>query len=358
MNSPIPLRRIAQINVLVVWLACFILQPIPDAFAVVPPPDGGYANFTTAEGTNALKSLTAGTANTGLGWFSLTSVTTGSFNTGVGAGTLVLNTGDANTATGVAALLFNTTGQQNTANGTAALLNNSSGGDNTAVGAFALNQGTGNGNTAVGSNALPGGNNATGNHNTAIGFRAGINHVTGSNNTYVGYLATGDPVESDTIRIGNGGNVATYIQGISGATAGTGAFVFVTSDGKLGTKTSSVRFKEDIKPMSTASEAILALRPVSFRYKEDIDPHSVPQFGLVAEEVAKVNPDLVIYDAGGEPYTVRYEQINAMLLNEFLKEHATVQELKEEIAALKTGLQKLSDQLKGSRSVQLAENRQ
>ena len=139
--------------------------------------------------------------------------------------------------------------------------------------------------------------------------------------------------ESNTIRVG-GVQTATYIAGISGQTASGGAAVYVNSDGKLGTSTSSERFKDEIKPMDKASEMILALRPVSFRYKKEIDPKAIPQFGLVAEEVEKVNPDLVVRDKEGKPYTVRYDQVNAMLLNEFLKQHRTVQELKKEVASL------------------------
>jgi hypothetical protein len=176
--------------------------------------------------------------------------------------------------------------------------------------------------------------------------------------------------ESNAIRIGNGRATATFIRGISGATAAGGAAVFVNSSGRLGTLTSSARFKDEIKSMGNASEAILALRPVSFRYKKDIDPQGIPEFGLVAEEVEKVNPALVIRDPDGRPYTVRYEQVNAMLLNEFLKEHRTVQELKSSVAkqeantakqeaiiahqqnqieALTAGLQKVSAQLEASK---------
>src|SRR5262249_51159225 len=148
--------------------------------------------------------------------------------------------------------------------------------------------------------------------------------------------------ESNTIRIGNDTITDTYIAGISGATASGGAAVFVNGMGKLGTMTSSARFKRDIQPMGAANETILALRPVRFLYKKEVDPQGVPQFGLVAEDVERVNPDLVIRDAQGAPQTVRYEQINAMLLNEFLKEHKafvgeqrTVQEQGATITELK-----------------------
>src|SRR5205814_5445726 len=135
--------------------------------------------------------------------------------------------------------------------------------------------------------------------------------------------------ESNTIRIGKvGTQTTTFIAGISGATVPTGVAVIVDGNGHLGTTTSSVHFKEAIRPMDKASEAILALKPVTFRYKKDLDPDGIPQFGLVAEQVEKVNPDLVARDEQGKPYTVRYEAVNAMLLNEFLKEHQTVQDLK------------------------------
>jgi hypothetical protein len=422
--------------IIAVALTCFGSCPAPNAFGVVPPPDGGYPNFNTAEGQNALFSLTTGAANTAVGWFSLKSVTTGGFNTGVGAGTLVLNTGDDNTATGVAALLLNTTGADNTANGTATLVNNSTGGNNTAVGSFALNSNstafnntavgagalrantTGQSNTATGVGALisnidGGGNTATGvfalnandhgalntatglaalqsntsglentamgagalnfnilgNENTAVGQIALQNNIDGNFNTAIGDGALAANISSsantaigaqaggsitgefnicigagvqgvggqdNTIRIGDNlpddpGDSACFIGGINGQTAASGTAVFIDAFGKLGTSTSSRRFKEDIKPMDQASRALFALTPVTFHYKKEIDPAGTSQFGLVAEDVEKVNPALVVRDKEGKPYTVRYDQINAMLLNEFLKEHQTVQELKSTV---------------------------
>ena len=362
-------------------ISCLALSPI--ARAVVPPPDGGYANFTTAEGQNALFSLTSGAANTAVGWFSLKSVTAGSFNTSVGAGTLVLNTGDANTATGTAALLLNTMGTQNTANGTATLVNNSTGGFNSAFGAFALNANVdGSDNTAVGvgalsSNTFGGGSTAVGSQalasqtgrggSTAIGERAlasqtdgesntatgavALENTTGSRNTAVGFAALRDSIASDNIALGAGAgaNVTTashvicigtdgnnldngcYIGQIFGATSSSGTAVFINSNGKLGTVQSSRRFKEEIKPMDEASEAILALQPVMFRYKKEFDPAGTAQFGLVAEDVEKVHSDLVVRDKDGKPYSVRYDQVNAMLLNEFLKEHHKVEKQERRI---------------------------
>ena len=328
-------------------------------------------SFNTATGFFALTNNTVGTGNTANGTNALAFNTTGSDNTATGDGALFNNNASGNTANGANALLANTTGfddtamgkgalstnisgSLNTAIGTRALSFNSTGDSNTAVGASALFRTTGNFNTAVGNGALTG--NATGNQNTALGWRAGFNLTTGDNNIDIGFGVEGIAGESNTIRIGNSRNTATFIRGISGATAAGGAGVFVNSSGHLGTLTSSARFKDEIKPMGNASEAILALRPVSFRYKKDIDPQGIPQFGLVAEEVEKVNPDLVIREADGRPQTVRYEQVNAMLLNEFLKEHKTVQEQgamiarqQKAIEALTAGLQKVSAQLEVSK---------
>ena len=403
----------------------------PNAPAVVPPPDGGYPNFTTAEGTKALQSLTTGSGNTGIGWVSLFSATTADFNTGVGAGTLALNTADENTATGAGALLLNstgigntatgafallhndtgngntatglnalasnTTGGFNTATGDAALQNNTTGTDNTAHGAGALESNSGSENTAIGSGALL--FNATGNGSTATGFQALLNNTVANGNTAYGYQAlssnagsaatasfntaigyralanqtsgtgnialgpaAGDQITTgdDNIDIGNGGQfsdsrtirigqdqLATYIAAIAGVNeGGTGILpVYINNLGRLGTQppASSRRFKTKIKPIDTTSEAILALKPVTFQYKSD--QTDIPQFGLIAEDVAAVNPDLIVRDEKGEIYSVRYEAVNAMLLNEFLKEHAAVQELKKEISVLKADLQKLSAQV-------------
>jgi hypothetical protein len=344
-------------------LGCFALLPTPNALGVVPAPDGGYPGFNTAEGQNALLHLTTGTANTAVGWVSLENVTTGSFNTGVGAGTLVLNSGDQNTATGVAALLLNTTGDNNTANGTLALLNNTEGSFNTANGANALNSNTtGDNNTANGTLALS--HNTTGNNNTAVGRGALINNTTGGGNIAVGFQTLVDNTTGgDNVAIGygaganqttGGGNIyigefmsgvagennACYIGSIFQATSATGIPVLINSNHKLGTTTSSKRFKEDIKPMDKTSEALFSLKPVTFRYKKEIDPARTAQLGLVAEEVEKVNPDLVVRDKEGKPYSVRYEQVNAMLLNEFLKEHRKVQQQETTIAQLKSTLAK------------------
>jgi Chaperone of endosialidase len=329
--------------------------------AVSPPPDGGYPGFNTAEGTNSLKSLTTGVANVGVGWYSLFSNTDGSLNTGVGVGTLLFNVGDQstsegldNTAVGAAALLFNTTGSNNTAVGAAALSNNTTGGANTATGYQALLNNTGGfDNVATGLDAL--GSNTEGIYNTAYGDNALFNTIGSSNialGSFAGYeLTTGNnnidignrgvAGESDTIRIGDptDAQTRTFIAGISGATASGGLAVYVNSNGRLGTATSSARFKQDIHSMDKASETVLGLKPVTFRYKKDIDPDGIPQFGLVAEEVEKVNPDLVVRDKEGKPYSVRYDQVNAMLLNEFLKEHRKVEKLEATVAQQQTNFQ-------------------
>ena len=356
-------------------IICFARSPV--AYAVVPAPDGGYPNFTTAEGDHALQAVTLGVGNTAIGTFSLFSVTTGNFNTAVGAGSLDLNQADSNTATGAAALLFNTGGAQNTAVGTAALEFNNTGLQNTANGAFALFTNVGGShNTAVGANALFANtassntgigddalaSNASGQLNVAIGDSAGANS-TGDNNIMIG-TGSGNNVTTaaNVICIGTSGeNVSNtcYIGSIFGANNAGGTAVFVNSDGQLHVNTSSKRFKEGIKPMDKGSEALLALKPVTFRYRKEIDPSGRSQFGLVAEDVEKVNPDLVVRDKEGKPYSVRYDQINAMLLNEFLKEHrafveqqqkvedqsGTIAELKKQIQALTAGLQKVSAQL-------------
>jgi hypothetical protein len=289
---------------------------------------------------------------------------TGSSNTATGFGALLQNSGgNNNTAAGELALGANYSGSNNTATGFEALLNNDIGNNNTAIGSAALtfsfgnnntatgvnalfNSTTGDNNTATGSGALA--NNTTGSNNIALGKNAGANLSTGSNNIDIGNVGVAG--ESKIIRVGKQGTQTnTYVAGISGATIPTGVAVIIDSNGHLGTLVSSERFKDAIKPMDKASEAILALKPVTFRYKHELDPKGIPQFGLVAEDVEKVNPDLVARDDEGKPYTVRYEAVNAMLLNEFLKEHQTVQELKKQVAELTAGLQKVNAQLELSR---------
>ncbi len=337
-----------------------------NAHGVTPAPDGGYPGNNTAEGDNALLSLTNGTENTAVGLSALASNRTGSFNTATGAGALLANTVDENTATGARALLNNTTGNTNTADGAFALLSNTSGNSNTAIGDSALFSNTaGNGNTANGVNALY--RNANGGSNTAIGVGALIANVTGNFNTANGASALPNNTSgtrnialgagaganvstaSNVICIGTAGqnvNNSCYIGQVFGDISSGGTAVLINSNGKLGTIQSSRRFKDDIKPMEQASEAIFALKPVTFHYKKEIDPQGVQQFGLVAEEVEKVNPDLVVRNADGKVYSVRYEAVNAMLLNEFLKEHRKVQEQEATISQLKYGMEALAAHLK------------
>jgi hypothetical protein len=287
-------------------LVCFGLSP--QAQAVSPPPDGGYPGGNTAEGQSALLSLTTGGFNTAAGYLSLRSDTTGSFNTAVGAGTLLANTAIENTATGAGALLSNTTGSSNTANGAFALFNNTQGTVNTAVGFEALFH------------------NTIGSGNTALGVDAGNGVTTASSVICIGISGAN---VTNSCFIGN-------IFGVTTANAATP--VLVDSAGQLGTISSSRRFKNEIKSMDQTSEAILALKPVTFHYKSD--KTNTPQFGLIAEEVAEVNPDLVVRDKNGDIYSVRYEAVNAMLLNEFLKEHRKVEEQQATIGRLETTVAK------------------
>jgi hypothetical protein len=310
----------------------------------------GYRN--TAVGFSALSSNTTGFQNTANGAFALFSNTNGGLNTANGQSALTSNTnGSSNTATGANALASNTTGGRNTADGVGALSGGlygpQTGFDNTAVGFFALvSNTTGGGNVAIGADALylnHGGSDNTaigtgaleqnvGNNNIALGSAAGES-TTGNNNIDIGH--NGVAAESNTIRIGDPAiQTGTYIAGISGATVPSGVTVIVGNDGHLGTMVSSARFKDDIKPMDKASESILALKPVTFQYKTD--KTGTPQFGLIAEEVAEVNPDLVVRDEHGEIHTVRYDAVNAMLLNEFLKEHRKVEKQEATISQLRS----------------------
>ncbi len=303
-----PLR--CGLPVITLVLACFALSPAPKALAVSPPPDGGYPGNNTAEGQDAVFSLTSGNNNTAAGYKALYSNTTGHDNTANGAAALQSNTSNANTANGAGALTKNTTGDSNTADGYRALTNNTTGADN-----------------------------------VALGYYAGASLTTGSDNVDIANMGVAG--ESNTIRIGTQGEqVATYVAGIYGATASGGTAVYINSSGQLGTATSSARFKRDIRLMDKESEALLALRPVTFRYKQQLDPAGIPQFGLVAEEVEKVNPDLVVRDADGKPYSVRYEAVNAMLLSEFLKEHKAFLEERSKVEKLEALLEGVNERLR------------
>jgi len=356
MNPFIQFRTAILPFLIAFMLSCFGLST--KLLAVVPAPDGGYPGGNTAEGNNALFNLASGLDNTALGFDALFSNTAGNFSTAVGFDALLRNTtGSQNTATGVNALVNNTTGSFNTANGDNTLFSNTTGFQNVASGVQALfsnttgfhnmaagfqallSNTTGNHNTADGDNALVhnttgifntaiGGHaldhNVTGSSNVALGFQAGFN-ITGNGNVCIGQNIVGVAGESNVTRIGNIGSTAQT----------NGIFVTVGAGGKLGFQVSSRRYKDDIKPMDKVSEELFALKPVSFRYKQEIDPARSPDFGLIAEDVASVNPDLVARDEEGKIVTVRYQAVNAMLLNEFLKEHRKVQEQEATIAQLK-----------------------
>ena len=274
------------------------------AQAVNPAPDGGYPGNNTAEGASALFSLSSGSRNTANGFGALFDTTTGSQNTASGSQALFNNTnGFVSTADGFQALYSQTTGAQSA--------------ENTAIGFRALLHLT------------------TGHDDTALGWNAGANLTTNNantNNLYIGN--TGVAVERETIRIGSPSQTRAFVAGING-TPVTGSHVVVNAGGQLGVAPSAQRFKQDIQPMDSASEAIYALKPVTFCYKKNVDPEGVPQFGLVAEDVEKVNPALVSHDSNGNIYSVRYDAVNAMSLNEFLKEHSKMLQHDAAIAQLK-----------------------
>jgi len=410
-NPPIQLKK--PIPFVLIALAFLHFGLLPKAQAVDPPPDGGYRGGNTAEGFNALFRLSGGAHDTAVGDSALRDNTVGDNNTATGYHTLLENrsnqntatgalalrnnvfgkentatgfqallintdgirntatgesalernsTGNNNTATGLSALHDNTTGGNNTATGLSALRDNTTGGNNTATGSSALHSNTtGSFNTAIGFNTLL--NNTTGSNNTAIGLRAGLNSTTGENNIYIGAQMFGVPGESNH----------TYVRNLNITSVSGGGADTVTVDlgtGLIGHLSSSRRYKEDIKPMDKASESLYRLKPVTYRYKKEIDKTQSLAFGLVAEEVAEVNPGLVAHNAQEQPESVHYEMVNAMLLNEFLKEHkafveeqrkvqeqeATIAELKKDLQAtaaqhqkqidtLNAGLQKVSAQL-------------
>jgi endosialidase-like protein len=342
-------KQVFKLKALVLLLvACFAFSPRAQAES----PARVYRGWSTAVGDLALQSLTSGLWNTAIGGNALSRETTGGCNTAVGKDALCSNTtGGSNAAYGVNALKSNITGSRNTALGDSA-------------GIFLTK----------------------GDRNIFIGNGAGINLTAGDQNIYIAHIGVAS--ESDTIRIGDWRQSRIFISGIRGVTTGSGdaAPVVIDSAGQLGTLSSSRRFKKEIKPIDKASETILALKPVTFRYKSDNT--GTPQFGLIAEEVAAVNPDLVMRDENGEIYTVRYDAVNAMLLNEFLKEHRKVEALQasfaqqqkdfqataaqqrkefeskiaqqqKQIEALTAGLQKVNAQVQTNRPApQLADNKQ
>jgi Chaperone of endosialidase len=344
------ISRPMWLGLLLIPLALVCLALSPQAGAVCE--EGCDTNSNTFLGDGALSSTTTGVANTATGSSALFRNTEGSNNTASGSGALTYNTtGNDNTAIGGGALFRNTTANSNTATGGGALGANTTGYRNTAIGDDALTRNvTGFGNTATGFRALY---QNFGSNNIGLGFNAGSNITTGSGNVCIGYNVVGVRDESNTTRISN------IYSSLASARP-----VYINSDNKIGTLVSSRRFKEQIKPMDEASEAILGLKPVSFRYKKEIEPNGAIMFGLIAEDVEKVDPDLVTRNEKGEPETVRYEAVNAMLLNEFLKEHRTVEEQgrrieerlrsivqhEAEIRALASQLQKISGEVESLKS--------
>ena len=293
-------------------------------------------NYNTATGVNALWANSTGTSNTASGYEALY-FNNGNENTASGTSALYYNTtGYSNTASGVRALYQNTEGFYNTATGFRSLFSNHAGVHNVALGVNALwANSSGNSNTASGNYALY--SNTTGSDNIALGYGAGADLTTGSNNIDIGN--PGVAGDSNTIRVGLADSLpTTYIAGIYGSVATNGTQVYVNSEGRLGTGPSSRRFKKDIVDMDMASQVLLSLRPVSFHYKEEFDSKGIAQFGLVAEEVAKISPDLVLRDGKGDIYSVRYEAVNAMLLNEFLKEHRKVEQHELNMIQLKSAV--------------------
>ena len=391
-------KKATPLRLIVFALGSFAFCPQMQSAADTPDPSP-LPISNTADGQLALAGVT-GIYNSAFGIYACLSNGAANFNTGIGAGALFANTESENTGVGAGVLFTNTTGINNTGHGAFALFSNTTGLDNTAVGNRAMQSNIdGSRHTAVGSHALftcvaaPdfAGNTAvgtsalfsdtTGNFNTAIGDSALFSNTTGSGNIALGADAgslidgdnniaignEGDASDSNTIRVGNSSHERILIPAINNIVLGAGLPVTIDSTtGLLGVATSSKRFKENIKPMENASEAILSFNPVTFHYQSD--EAGTPQFGLIAEEVAKLNPDLIVRDKNGDIYSVRYEAVNAMLLNEFLKAHkkieqqeATIAQLEKnvqamtarqqkQIEALTAGLQKVSAQLEVSKA--------
>jgi hypothetical protein len=351
-NRPALPCALFLIAFLFAWFALSPAAHPTDLGSVVP-------GANTADGSGVLINRTTGVWNTGIGFQTLYHDTTGYSNTAEGIRALFNNvSGRNNVANGIQPLFSNTSGSGNTANGYQALYHDTTGSNNVAYGPFALYNSNGAANIAVGADALY--RNFNGGGDIAVGFRALYRNNSGSENVALGNgagseITAGDftihigntgnaqfPFESGTIRIGEEGDqTATYIAGIYNAVASGGSAVYVDSNDKLGTSLSSRRFKDEIKPIDKASESILALKPVTFRYRKDLDPEGIPQFGLVAEDVEQVNPDLVVRDAKGNVESVRYEAVNAMLLSEFLKQHRKVAEQQTTMTQLQKSLGKV-----------------
>jgi hypothetical protein len=307
-------------------------------------PEDGSGNFSA--GLDALQPTTTRTGNTAVGDSALHANTSGYFNTANGFQALRSNTiGYNNTAVGVEALQDNTNGDGNTAIGFIALGQNVAGQGNTATGQEASNRSTADGNTATGFYALA--NNTTGNYNIAIGYKAGVLIRDTSNNIDINNAGTA--VDSGAVRIGTTGTqTSAYIAGISNVNV-SGATVVVGSSGQLGVALSSRRYKENIQDMGSASDGLMRLRPVTFQYKKAFSDGSQPvQYGLIAEEVAPVYPDLVARSADGQIESVRYQVLDSMLLNELQKQNATIAAQKEQIRALEERLTRVEAAMSGA----------
>ncbi|HEX3551765.1 MAG TPA: tail fiber domain-containing protein [Thermoanaerobaculia bacterium] len=329
----------------VLFLTAYAAQAQPYLGTGAGNPGVSTGTDNTALGDNALSSNTSGFFNTAVGFNACRSNTSGFLNTAVGTFALDANTtGSVNTAVGAGALPSNTNGTSNTAVGADALDNNTTASANTAVGYEALfGTTTGGNNTALGANALA---NTNGSNNIGVGVRGGVNITSGSYNIDIGNTAPGN--ESNTIRIGDVNHqTAAFLAGVNGATSASGVAVYVDAFGQLGTVTSSLRFKEDVADMGEASHDLMKLRPVTFRYKAGVDDGShLLQYGLIAEEVAKVYPEMVQYDDKGQPLTVRYQWLNTMLLNELQKEHGKMAEQQAQLAQQKAQLAEQEARLK------------
>jgi hypothetical protein len=306
---------------------------------------GTPGSYNTAAGRSAL-TQNSGARNSAFGSYALLWNTSGNDNTAVGeealSGYAAAITGSQNSALGSMALATNATGSSNTAMGFNALNRNSTGSDNAAHGAFALYANDGIDNAALGAYALF--DNISGFRNVAVGFQAGY-AVTGSDNVTIGGDNEGKAGENGVIRLGTKPyQKKAFIAGISGVKTGLAAAktVFIDANGQLGTIKSSRIYKEDIRPMGSVSERLLKLQPVTFRYKEPYDDGSKPiEFGLIAEDVAEVFPELVVNDADGKPETVRYDLLATLTLNEFEKEHADLAELKKQVAGMAAVIERL-----------------
>jgi trimeric autotransporter adhesin len=358
-------------------LVCFAL--VQNTQAVSPSPDGGYGTRNTAEGTDSLFSLTTGAWNSAFGFRALYRAATAVRNTALGYQALYNTNGPYNVsgldnvAVGANALFNNTIGNGNIAIGSYALYENTTGSNNIAIGTRALRSFNGSGNTVVGESFASDHNTVSLGREPTFDPRQGRTSdgvltalINAENDIYVGSIAdigAGETFYTSAVHIQAQNDIyiglpnpqtqrvhITATEAVFAAPVFSnpiaGSPVTIDSSGQLGVAPSSRRFKQEIKPLDKASETVLSLKPVAFRYKKELDPKGTPQFGLVAEEVEKVNPDLVVRDKEGKPYSVRYDAVNAMLLNEFLKEHRKNEEQQATIAQLQSGMEALTATVK------------